>query len=119
MRYTNAQWKCIQRIRNKLDENTPADDETEDRSLINALMCLCMLTVMQDTSRIGLYHSPMMHYLAVRGVDEQSQSLRSAFCYTPIHNDKTNLGSSWFISPYNPLARICREGQVDLVKLIY
>ncbi|KAK6591896.1 hypothetical protein H4I95_12023 [Botrytis cinerea] len=61
VRYTNAQWKCIQRIRNKLDENTPADDETEDRSLINALMCL-----------------------SVRGVDEQSQSLRSAFCYTPI-----------------------------------
>ncbi|KAK6611228.1 hypothetical protein H4I95_02024 [Botrytis cinerea] len=23
VRYTNAQWKCIQRIRNKLDENTP------------------------------------------------------------------------------------------------
>ncbi|TGO31480.1 hypothetical protein BHYA_0676g00010 [Botrytis hyacinthi] len=61
VKYTNAQWKCIQRIRNKLDENTPADDETEDRSLINALMCL-----------------------SVRGVDEQSQSLRSAFCYTPI-----------------------------------
>ena len=39
---------------------------------------------MQDTSRVGLYHSPMMHYLAVRGVDEQSQSLRSAFFYTPI-----------------------------------
>jgi hypothetical protein len=43
-----------------------------------------MLVVMQDTSRISLYESPMMHYLAVRGVDEQSQSLRSAFFYTPI-----------------------------------
>lgn len=48
------------------------------------LMCLCMLTVMQDTSRISLYDSPMMHYLAVRGIDEPSQSLRSAFFYTPI-----------------------------------
>jgi hypothetical protein len=47
-------------------------------------MRLCMLVVMQDTSRIRLYESPMMHYLAVRGVDEQSQSLRSAFYYTPI-----------------------------------
>jgi hypothetical protein len=82
--YTNAQWRCIQRIRGELDEGHPADDETEDRPLTNALMCLCMLTVMQDTSRIGLYHSPMMHYLAVRGIDEQSQSLRSAFFYTPI-----------------------------------
>ncbi|KAK6591540.1 hypothetical protein H4I96_12312 [Botrytis cinerea] len=95
VRYTNAQWKCIQRIRNKLDENTPADDETEDRSLINALMCL-----------------------SVRGVDEQSQSLRSAFCYTPIHNDKTNLGSSWFISPYNPHinAHLKDEGKHKAVK---
>src|SRR5271154_2276528 len=83
VRYTNAQWKCIQRIRSELDEEL-ADDDTEDRSLTNALMCLCMLTVMQDTSRIRLYHSPMMHYLAVRGIDEQSQSLRSAFFYTPI-----------------------------------
>ena len=39
---------------------------------------------MDDTSRIGLYDSPMMHYLAVRGVDVQSESLRSAFFYTPI-----------------------------------
>jgi hypothetical protein len=53
-----------------------------------------MLTVMQDTSRIGLYHSPMMHYLAVRGIDEQSQSLRSAFFYTP--NAYCKLRSSRF-----------------------
>lgn len=43
-----------------------------------------MLVVMQDTSRIGLYDSPMMHYLAVRGIDVQGESLRSAFFYTPI-----------------------------------
>lgn len=83
VRFTNAQWKCIQRIRSELD-NEVADDDTEDQPLTSTLMCLCMLTVMQDTSRIGLYHSPMMHYLAVRGIDEQSQSLRSAFFYTPI-----------------------------------
>jgi hypothetical protein len=43
-----------------------------------------MLTIMQDTSRISLYDSPMMHYLAIRGIDSQSQLLRSAFFYTPI-----------------------------------
>jgi hypothetical protein len=43
-----------------------------------------MLVVMQDTSRIGLYESPLMHYLAVRGVDEQSKAFRAAFFYTPI-----------------------------------
>jgi hypothetical protein len=43
-----------------------------------------MLVVMQDTSRILLYQSPIMHYLAVRGVDTQSKSLQPAFYYTPI-----------------------------------
>ena len=84
MKYTNAQWKCIQRIREELDENNPVDSEAEDEELTSTLMCLCMLTVMQDTSRVRLYHSPIMHYLAVRGIDEQSKSLRSAFFYTPI-----------------------------------
>jgi hypothetical protein len=84
VRYTHAQWKCIQSIRDELEEGSPAGDDADDQALTNALMCLCMLTVMQDTSRIGLYQSPMMHYLAVRGIDVQSQSLRSAFFYTPI-----------------------------------
>jgi len=84
VKYTENQWKCIQRIREKLKEPGPGADEVEDPTLVGALMCLCMLTIMQDTSRIALYDSPMMHYLAVRGVDEQSQSLRSAFFYTPI-----------------------------------
>lgn len=66
-----------------MEENDPECDE-EETQLKNALMCLCMLTVMQDTSRIKLYDSPMMHYLAVRGVDSQSQTLRSAFYYTGI-----------------------------------
>ena len=43
-----------------------------------------MLVVMQDTSRISLYDAPMMHYLAVRGIDVPSESLRPAFYYTPI-----------------------------------
>jgi len=60
------------------------NDNANDQPLTNILMCLCMLIVMQDTSRIGLYDSPMMHYLAVRGIDTHSQSLRSAFFYTPI-----------------------------------
>ena len=47
-------------------------------------MCLCMLVVMQDTSRITLYESPIMHYLAVRGVDEKSETLRAPFFYTRI-----------------------------------
>jgi len=85
---TQGQWKAIRLIREYLeDPENPADDSIDPKDynpdLRNTLMCLCMLVVMQDTSRISLYESPMMHYLAVRGVDKQSQSLRSAFYYTP------------------------------------
>ncbi len=47
-------------------------------------MNLCMLVVMQDTSKISLYESPMMHYLAVRGIDEQGKTLWPALLYTGI-----------------------------------
>ena len=43
-----------------------------------------MLVIMEDASRITLYESPMMHFLAVQGVDEQGEPLRTAFTYTPI-----------------------------------
>jgi hypothetical protein len=66
----------------------PEDDlirpKDQDANVTNALMCLCMLVVMQDTSCIKLYKSLMMHYLAVRGVDEQSETLQLAFFYTLI-----------------------------------
>ena len=51
------------------------DPKDQDPYLTNALMRLCTLVVMQDTSCIKLYESPMMHYLAVRGVDEISGTL--------------------------------------------
>ncbi|PQE31531.1 recq family helicase protein [Rutstroemia sp. NJR-2017a WRK4] len=100
VKYTEGQWKCIRHIRQKLDgdrlsaENEHGDEsdasndgnEGADRemALTNALMCLCQLTVMQDTSRTGLYGSAMMHYLAVRGFDPETQSFRIAFFYTSI-----------------------------------
>lgn len=40
--------------------------------------------LLQDTSQVGTYGSPLLHYLAVRGIDMTSQSLRDAFHYTPI-----------------------------------
>ena len=67
-----------------MDEAVAVAPKDQDYQLTNTLMYLCMLVVMQDTSRIRLYKSPLMHYLAVRGVDEESQALRAAFFYTPI-----------------------------------
>ena len=51
--------------------------EAKDRDLdlTIALMHLCMSVVMQDTSSIRLYDSPIMHYLVVCGVDEKSKAL--------------------------------------------
>lgn len=60
------------------------EPKDQDPDLTGVLMHLCMLVIMQDTSRIKLYESPIMHYLAVRGVDEKSKALRSPFFYTPI-----------------------------------
>jgi hypothetical protein len=48
------------------------------------LICLYILTIIQDTSRILLYNSPIIHYLAVRKINSQSQLLQSVFFYTPI-----------------------------------
>ncbi len=69
--------------RNSRNPTNPQNQDL-DPKVTNALMHLCMLVVMQDTSRIKLYESPMMHYLAVRGVDEKSGTLRTPFFYTGI-----------------------------------
>ena len=60
------------------------EPKDQDPDLTGVLMHLCMLVIMQDTSRIKLYKSPIMHYLAVRRVDEKSKALRLLFFYTPI-----------------------------------
>jgi len=48
------------------------------------LTCQINAVVMQDTSCIKLYESPIMHYLAVRGVDKKSNTLQASFSYTGI-----------------------------------
>jgi hypothetical protein len=72
-----------------LDEKEGSPDEASyererDPELTSELMNLCRLVLMYDTSRISLYDSPLMHYLAVRGFDTESKSFRSSFFYTPI-----------------------------------
>jgi hypothetical protein len=47
-------------------------------------MKICVLVLTQDTSRVGLYKSPLMHYLAVQGVDIQTQAFRPAMHYTGV-----------------------------------
>jgi hypothetical protein len=59
--------------------NDSVDAQNQDPDLTNALMCFCMLVVMQDTSRIRLYESPMMHYFAVRGAGEIFEQIELEF----------------------------------------
>jgi len=88
VKYSQDQWNAIQAIREHLEapeiDAADARAQDQDADVTNALMHLCMLVIMQDTSRIKLYESPLMHYLAVRGVDEQAKAFRAAFFYTPI-----------------------------------
>ena len=41
-----------------------------------------MLIVMQDMSKITVYDSPLMHFMAIMGVDTHTKTLRSSFGYT-------------------------------------
>src|ERR1700710_335475 len=75
------------------DDNDPDDGDGKDEEsyererdpeLTSELMGLCRLVLVHDTSRISLYDSPLMHYLAVRGFDAESKSFRASFFYTPI-----------------------------------
>ena len=52
--------------------------------LVTAVMALIISIVTQDTSRISLYESPLMYFLAVYGVDSRNKTYRSVFTYTPI-----------------------------------
>jgi hypothetical protein len=47
-------------------------------------MRLCQLIIIQDTSALTLYESPLMHYLAIRGIDIQAEGYRGLMHYTNI-----------------------------------
>ncbi len=89
-----------------------------DSNLTSLFMNLCMLVVMQDTSKISLYESPMMHYLAVRGINKQGKTLRPALLYT-----RTLAGILWInrlmllevavpLEPW-PALRLKSKGEID------
>ena len=71
------------------------EPKDQDPNLTSVLIHLCMLVIMQDTSRIKLYELLIMHYLAVRRVDKKSKALRLLFFYTPIL--ASALWISWLI----------------------
>jgi hypothetical protein len=52
--------------------------------LKNMLICLYILTIIQNTSCILLYNLLIIYYLTVHKIDSQSQLLQSIFFYTLI-----------------------------------
>jgi hypothetical protein len=53
-----------------------------ENHLDNALMVLIISLLAQDTSQLLLYESPVMHYLAIRGVNPQTKRFYPSFQYT-------------------------------------
>ncbi len=77
--YTKEQRQAIEDIQDSLD-----DDGTDEGlpALANGLMQLCHLVVTQSATK--LYDSPLMHYLAVRGIDKKAEGFRGPMDYTDI-----------------------------------
>jgi len=63
-------------------ENEFTEKEKRNRTLTTEVIQLCILIVMQDISKISVYDSPLMHFLAVISVDAHTKTLRSSFHYT-------------------------------------
>ena len=86
VQFTEEQLESIQEIRIILQTDPPEDEFTEeeerDQALTTELMQFCMLIVMQDMSKISVYDSPLMHFMAIMGVDAHTKTLRSSFHYT-------------------------------------
>lgn len=79
--YTKEQREAIEDIHDALDDD---DSDVGLAALASIVMRLCRLVVTQDLSATKLYDSPLMHYLAVRGIDEQTESFRGPMQYTSI-----------------------------------
>lgn len=74
--FSELQLVCVKRVREAV--------AVVDSKLDSALMGLIISLIAQDTSQLLLYESPVMHYLAVRGVNPQTKRFYPSFQYTPI-----------------------------------
>ena len=88
MSYTREQCKSINQIREMLKSNADDDSFTDlserDSQLTNELMRFCLMVVQQNLEIKRVYQSPLMHFLAVIGINIQAGTLRGPFTYTLI-----------------------------------
>jgi hypothetical protein len=78
--FSELQWSYITEVR----EAAAVAVAEADARLDSALMGLIISLLAQDTSQLLLYESPVMHYLALRGVNPQTKTFYPSFQYTPI-----------------------------------
>ena len=86
--FTRRQRIVINNLREMLQTDCPGDDgytdETErDGALGEVLMHFCWTVLNQNMERETVYRSPLMHFLAVMGIDASAERLRHSFVYTP------------------------------------
>ena len=81
--FSDQQWLAIRKIREVLQQPV-AVVVAEDQPLDVALMGLIISLLAQDMCQLTVYESPVMHYLAVCGINPCIQCFRTAPEYTPI-----------------------------------
>lgn len=77
--FTKNQWECIKEVQEAAAVAVADDDELDNR-----LMKLIVNLITQETSQLTMYESPVMHYLAVRGIDPQTSRFYPSYRYTPV-----------------------------------
>lgn len=87
--YTELQWDRVLEVRTTLsarpdDTVAVAEEVDPEPQLTTAVMGLVLSIVTHDTSQVSLYTSPLMHFLAVCGVNPTTQVFQLVFAYTPI-----------------------------------
>ena len=63
---------------------TVAATVTDNHQLTVALISLLIILVAQDLCQLPQYHSPVMHFLAIRGINSTKERFATAQDYTPI-----------------------------------
>jgi hypothetical protein len=61
-----------------------AEGSDPEPILTTAVMGLIVSIITQNTSRVSLYASPLIHFLAICGVNPQTKAFQPVFSYTPI-----------------------------------
>jgi hypothetical protein len=82
--FSAEQWIYLQDVREILQQPTAVAVAVADDKLDSMLLGLIVSLLAQDISQLPMYESPVMHYLALRGVNPQTKRFYLSFQYTPI-----------------------------------